>query len=205
MGVTHAEILEAQSSLFADDVALHTDAAGEVDMYSWSLSDVEAYFESEGSVVPGASPPPSSEGKGAALSERKFRVVFAPRVAVRKEPDPDGAVLGAANFGDVVEGIAVGNWVKVEGTSDNKKTELLTGGHVMIEHPKFGTLLEPIPDADASSTKRRVRKAAIDTFARCTHLPYFHLPWAACILLLSTEALTALQMHTAAAASALCF
>ena len=60
MGVTHAEILEAQSSLFADDVALHTDAAGEVDMYSWSLSDVEAYFESEGSVVPGASPPPSS-------------------------------------------------------------------------------------------------------------------------------------------------
>ena len=98
-------------------------------MYAWTDDELTAYFESSGVERP-------SGGGGTGF----YKVVFAPRVAVRAQPQGDAKPIGAKPAGTVIKGTAVesdSNWVKLVDDQSH------SGGFVMIRHPQHGTLLEP--------------------------------------------------------------
>mmetsp|Transcript_74333 Transcript_74333/g.124053 ORF Transcript_74333/g.124053 Transcript_74333/m.124053 type:complete len:416 (-) Transcript_74333:251-1498(-) len=69
-----------------------------------------------------------------------FKVVFKPRVAVRKQPSADAPMAGAKIFGDVLHGEVMPstpNWLMLS-EPPNK------GSFVMIKHPQHGQLLESV-------------------------------------------------------------
>lgn len=79
------------------------------------------------------------EGAVTSGSRSRFRVRFSPRVAIRAGPGTEHNILGSFAEGDIVVGTrstADSNWVALGGR-----------GFVMVRHPRYGTLLDPLgPD-----------------------------------------------------------
>jgi hypothetical protein len=134
------DIRDAQASAFADDVPLLLP-----EMLSWTLDDVEKYFESDGEFRPGAAAPAVTAAAtvAAPTGPRTFMVVHEPRIAIRKEPRGDGAIAGSLNTGTKVTGTLVedGEWLKL---AEEK-------GYALIAHPKLGELLRLVESAGVTA------------------------------------------------------
>ena len=116
--ITEKDILDCQSANFADDVPVLLP-----EMLSWTISEVEEYFLSDGQEKPGK----KREGP------RTYVVTFKPRIALRKEPSAEAPVAGIAQFGTTIDGTLdeAGQWVKLSNGS----------GYAMLNHPQHGLLL----------------------------------------------------------------
>jgi len=135
--LTREEIESIRAEFFAEDIEPLLP-----DMYYWSREDVSNFFESEGKVRP--------LDKSMDMSKyRRFRVTFAPRIAVRRHASVTAAPLGLLLTGEVFAGkvSSDANWLQLR---DGK----YEGGFVMVVHPEHGRLVEPEKDSAAGEVEK---------------------------------------------------
>jgi len=111
----------------------------------------------------------ASMHRAGASDERRFRVTFSPRVAIRAGTHTAAAILGALSTGDVVDGVLDDidpNWLRLSGGK----------GYVMLSHPKLGELLRRIDrpedcDDDGTFVVRIPRRKATPAAKRPASQP----------------------------------
>ena len=133
---------------------------------TWTVEDVQRYFDSDGSICPetsvvparqqqtteaGLNPVvPAAQLQTAEAGVNQWRVVHSPRVVVRVARSIEAAMAGTRAHGEVLDVVElVDGWVKLAGA---EQWMLVDGTSLGL-----GTLLEPLVPAEVSMSLRMLR------------------------------------------------